>query len=72
MSMIFSNYSDNLNKQWDGWEGVVFYNEYRENVQFSYMGRNLYYIPVLSKNAVVGQSKNIKITGYLNHSLIGL
>ncbi|MHA1476115.1 MAG: tRNA (N(6)-L-threonylcarbamoyladenosine(37)-C(2))-methylthiotransferase [Promethearchaeota archaeon] len=72
LSMVFSNYSEILNKQWDGWEGDVFYNEYRENVQFSYMGRNLYYIPVLSKNAVVGQSKNIKITGYLNHSLIGL
>jgi len=72
LSMVFSNYSKILNKQWDGWEGDVFYNEYRENVQFSYMGRNLYYIPVLSKNAVVGQSKNIKITGYLNHSLIGL
>ena len=72
LSIIFSNYSDFLNKQWEGWEGIVFYNEYRENVQFSYMGRNLYYIPVLSKIAVVGQNRNTKITGYLNHSLIGL
>ncbi|QEE14861.1 tRNA (N(6)-L-threonylcarbamoyladenosine(37)-C(2))-methylthiotransferase [Promethearchaeum syntrophicum] len=72
LSIIFSDYSDNFNKQWEGWEGMVFYNEFRENAQFSYMGRNLYYIPVLNKNAVVGQNKNTKITGYLNHSLIGL
>ena len=72
LSKIFSKYSEILNKQWEGWEGVVFYNEYRDNVHFSYMGRNLYYIPILSKNAVVGQNKNIKIIGYLNHSLIGL
>ena len=71
LSIIFSNYSDIINKHWNGWEGSVFYNEYRENVQFPYMGRNLYYIPVLSKNAVVGQTLNVKITGYLNHSLIG-
>ena len=69
--MVFSNYSEILNKQWDGWEGEVFYNEYRENVQFPFMGRNLYYMPVLSKEAVVGQTKDVKITGYLNHSLIG-
>ena len=71
LSMIFSNYSEILNKQWNGWEGEVFYNEYRENVQFPFMGRNLYYMPVLSKEAVVGQTKDVKITGYLNHSLIG-
>lgn len=71
LSKIFSNYSKILNKQWNGWEGEVFFNEYRENVQFPFMGRNLYYVPVLSKNAVVGQTKIIKVTGYLNYSLIG-
>ena len=71
LSMVFSNYSEILNKKWNGWEGDVFFNEHREKVQFPYMGRNLYYVPVLSKNGVVGQTKNIKITGYLNHSLIG-
>jgi len=72
ISKVFLKYSEILNKQWNGWKGDIFFNEYRENVQYPYMGRNLYYVPILCNKGTVGQSKKIKITGYLNHSLIGI
>ena len=71
-SLIFNNYSQNEKKKWIGWQGSVFINEYHMNYKYPYMGRNRYYIPVLCKKGKIGQTINIEIVDYLNHSFIGV
>jgi MiaB/RimO family radical SAM methylthiotransferase len=59
-----------LNK-WIGVDCDVFFNEFHPNSFYPYMGRNLYYKPILSKNAELGKSKKMRISNILNHSLVG-
>ncbi len=71
LSLLYSSYSGKENNNWINWEGRVFINEYKENLEYPFMGRNQYYIPILCKKAKLGSNVKLKITGSINHSLIG-
>ncbi|XEO77919.1 tRNA-2-methylthio-N(6)-dimethylallyladenosine synthase [Candidatus Lokiarchaeum ossiferum] len=71
LSKVYLNYSKKKNHGWLNWKGEVFVNEFKKDQKYPYMGRNLYYVPVLCKEAKLGQKISLKIIDFINHSLIG-
>ena len=70
LSTIYQKYSKKKLANWIGWNGKVFIDEYRSGVKYPYMGRNLYYLPVLCKEGKIGNEKSVIIKDYLNHVLV--
>lgn len=71
-SKIYNEYLGNLNEEWINWEGDVFFNKYQKNLEYPFGGRNLYYLPIISGQGILGLSRKVKIVDALNHSLIGI
>jgi MiaB-like tRNA modifying enzyme len=69
-TQLFKEYSTLLDKKWIDWIGEVFFDEYRKSAEYPYMGRNLYYIPILSKEGEIGVKKRVRITQKKNFSFI--
>ena len=72
ISTIYNEYLGKLNEKWLNWEGTVFYNKYQKNLEYPFGGRNLYYLPIISSQGIIGSSRKVKIIAALNHSLIGV
>jgi threonylcarbamoyladenosine tRNA methylthiotransferase CDKAL1 len=72
-SKIYKIYTPLIHSNWIGWEGNIFVNKFREEVDFQYMGRNQYYIPIILKSDenILNKTIRVKIINYINHSLIG-
>ena len=68
---LYQSYKENILKKWIGWEGEILITEQHIGKDFPFTGRNLYNIPILSKNGVIGEKRDIVIIGTLNNSLIG-
>ena len=72
ISTIYNEYLGKLNEKWLNWEGTVFCNKYQKNLEYPFGGRNLYYLPIISSQGIIGSSRKVKIIAALNHSLIGV
>ena len=71
-SKIYNEYIGNLNEKWIDWEGNVYFNQYQKRLKYPFGGRNLYYLPIISKKGNIGLTRKVKIIESLNHSLIAV
>ncbi|ABK77573.1 2-methylthioadenine synthetase [Cenarchaeum symbiosum A] len=56
------------NKEWVGWKGDVLFSEATEG---GIRGRNREYKPVYAEGAVLGETRQVRITKATNHCLVG-
>ena len=66
---LYNRYIEKKNQKWIGYVGEILINETHFDKEWAYMGRNLYYRPILSKKGKIGSIEHIKVTGCLGHSL---
>lgn len=69
---LYQIYSKNKREEWLNWEGYVLITEKSNNLDFPFMARNPYYIPIEVRNGFIGQFKNLKIEKMDNYRLLGV
>ena len=70
-TQLFESYNQEKNKNWINWSGTVLINEFDNSKEFPFMGRNLYYKPIMLKEGQIGELCEVKIIDSLHYSLIG-